>query len=329
MWQWLSRRGAGPGAAWRSLLRRRPSVGVDIGERWIKVVEVRAASATDFTVIGAAVVETPAGAVDGGQVRPEILAPALRKALLAGGIRSRHAVLVVPSHLSFLRRLAVPALNLAEFRGAVALQPERYIPFARSGAVFDLAPAPPGAEAGERWVMLGAAPRQAVADLQQVARLAGLRPVRVDLEALALHRAARAVGRALPGMGVTIVDLGHAVGRISLFDADLPVITRVLDLTREGEHYSLESLEDLFHDVRRALEFALTHSRTPPLRVLITGGKEYDTELGAAMADYLLGFLSNRLPSEFAVGPLAEAGSVVAPAQMLALGLSLTPELFT
>lgn len=299
-----------------SLFRRRTHlVGVDVGTRTITVVQAGAG----FKVEGTAEVETPPGAVQQGQVLDAaLLGSAIREALRAAKVTARAAALAVPAQYGFLRRVTFPPMPLKDLRATIDLQPERYIPLSREGSVYDVQILPGLDTEGQMTAVIAAAPRQQVADLMAASRVAGLKPVRVDLEPLALHRALMAAGEAERGASIALVDLGATGAKISLFEGDLPLITRAVEVS---------GTEDLFLDIRRSLEFSLSQSGARPSRVFVGGGAGADPYLLIALTGYLRSFLAGRLPADFQVEPLQGTALGVQPSQMLAFGLSVAPEM--
>ena len=304
-------------------------VGVDAGSQAIKVVAVKAESSARFTVEGIGSVPTPPNLFDRGQFQDvQGLGQAIREALAQGKIRHRKAALAVPAQAGFVRRIHFPRMPLKELRATIALQPERYIPFARDGAVYDLYPLPADPANPEISVIVAAAPKQAVEALMEASRLAGLVPVRIDLEPLTLFRAAVATGQASRESSTGIVDLGGSAAKISLFEGEIPVISRVVDMPAGASSDLAAATDDLFWDIRRSLEFALTQLQRPLSRVLVTGGVGGDDYLALSLAAYLRGFLANRLPGDFLVEPMRDGEGRIPLSHMLAFGLSLPPELF-
>jgi type IV pilus assembly protein PilM len=310
-----------------------PLVGIDVGSHSIKVVESRISRNGKVQVTGMATVATPPDSFRDGQVQDAAaLGRAIREALGAGSIRSRRAAVAVPAQFGFARRLQFPRMPLRELRQTIALQPERYIPLA-AGAVFDLYVLPASANQEQLSVVVAAAPRQQVLDLMQACKVAGLRPVRVDLEPLALHRSLVVSGLATEEMVVGIVDLGATSAKISLFEGPVPVVSRVVDIARPDLPDGMGFLpglqaEELFLDIRRSLEFALTQTAAAPSRIFIGGGAGADAYLLASLTAYLRGFLSHRLPGDFVVMPIHAPDFGLSPDSMLAFGLSISPELF-
>jgi type IV pilus assembly protein PilM len=309
-------------------------VGIDVGNQTICVVECRAEKGRRTKVVGAAAVPTPTGSYYEGQVLDaRLLAGGIRSALKAAGTRTRRAALAVPAQYGFLRRVTFPKMPVKELRAAIELQPERYIPFARDGSVYDINVLPGETADGQLAVVVAAAPRQNVADLLAACRLGGLKPARVDLEPLALHRALVGAGLAGADMCVAIVDLGASAAKISLFEGAVPIITRVVDMPHgtednAGQFFAGVATEDLFLDIRRSLEFALSQSGARPSRVFIGGGAGEDDYLLISLTAYLRSFLAGRLPADFLVEPVRAPQLGLAQSQMLAFGLSLSPELF-
>jgi len=308
-------------------------VGVDVGTHSIKILEVAVSSKRLTEVRKAAEAETPPGYSAGQVPDVQALGQTLRQAFRSAKIRSRRVALAVPAQVGFVRKLMVPVMPEKELRAAIDLQPDRYIPFARDGVVYDLHLLPGPAPEGQMWAVIAAAPRKCVSDLMAACKAAGLKVVRVDLEPLALYRAALATEQAAPDQGVCLVDLGSESARISLFEGGIPIISRTIDMPRssvEGvaDPFAGVATEDLFYDIRRSLEFALTKTAQPPSRVLIAGGFGNDAYVALSLTAYLRGFLAERLPAGFRVEAMQDPAQRVPLAHMLAFGLALPPELY-
>lgn len=313
------------------LFRRRPVVGIDIGDQLVRVVEVKASALSQIEILGVGELPTPPGSFSGGLMRdPARLAEAISTAISQAGIRSRQAAVAIDPQVAFLRKLRFPVMPAQELRKTIALQPGRYIPIAREAVQFDTAILPCEKDAPEMCVVVAAAPEQAVADHMEVCRLAGLKPILVDLEPLALYRAAVACQLAGPDLVVGILDIGCQQARLSLFDGDVPVASRVLLLPQEEGQPPLSGQEspELFLEIRRSLEFLLTQLGRPPVRLILTGQTTTDPYMALSLTAYLRGFMGQRLPSDFGVEPIRHPSLLLPPSHMLAFGLSLRQELF-
>lgn len=316
------------------LFRRRPPlVGIDVGTRTISVVQAAAEAkgARRVRVQAAGQVTTPPGSLVEGQVLDvKLLGEGIRTALKEAGATVRTVAVAVPAQYGFLRRVNFPKMPLKELRAAIDLQPERYIPLGREGSVYDVNILPGETADGQMTAVVAAAPRQTIEDLMAACRHAGVKPLRVDLEPLALHRELVAGGLAERAATLAMVDLGASAAKISLFDGEVPLITRVVDMPRsqvEGDFFAGVGTEELFLDIRRSLEFALAQSGVRPSRVFIAGGAGMDEFLIISLTGYLRSFLSGRLAADFQVEPLAAPNLGISQSHMLALGLSIAPEL--
>lgn len=305
-------------------------IGIDVGTCSVKLVETEAESPQRIRVRAVTeVAAAPGEMADGSLVNPQALGGAIRQALRKAGMTADRAAVAVPAQFGFIRRVSFPPMPLKELRAAVDLQPERYIPLGRESSVYDLHVLP-GAEAdGQISVVLAAAPRQTVLDLMALCRAAGLKPVRIDLEPLALYRALVGAGLTSTQADTAIVDLGASGAKISLLAGPVPVISRVVDTPRQVQGaLAGTDTEDLFVDIRRSLEFVLTQTGARPSRVFVAGGGGDDIYLLLALTGYLRSSLGGRLPADFQVAPVAAPDVGVAQSHMLAFGLSLHPELF-
>ncbi|HYF91775.1 MAG TPA: pilus assembly protein PilM [Symbiobacteriaceae bacterium] len=319
---------------WGGLFRHPLPVGIDVGSRTVSIVQAAPARrGLRWRVVGATQVPTPAGSVHEGQVVDvKLLGEAIRQALREAGIKARTAALAVPAQYGFLRRVTFPKMPLKELRATIDLQPERYIPLAREGSIYDVNILPGETADGQIAAVVGAAPRHIVADLMAACRFAHLKAQRIDLEPLALNRALIAAGLAGRNSSFAVVDLGASAAKISLFEGELPLVTRVVDMPHsevEGNFFAGVGTEDLFLDIRRSLEFALNQSDARPSRVFIGGGAGGDEFLLISLTGYLRSFLSGRLATDFQVEPLQAPDLGINQSQMLAFGLSLLPEMLT
>lgn len=310
-------------------------VGVDVGSRRIKVVEAHARSRFRVQVKGFGAADTPPGAYENGHVHdPVALGHAIRDAVRQAGIRSRSASIAVGPQVSFVRKLDFPVMPEAELRSVIQLQPDRYLPIAAGEEPqFDLfiLPHDPGAE--QMPVILAVAPRSVVVGLMKACRVAGLKPVLVDMEPLALFRAVIAVRKETPGGTFAVVDLGDYHVKLSLFEGELPVVSRVLSVqppsqAEVGTAAAADWTDDLFLDIRRSLEYGLSQTSRPLGALYLTGARGGDEYLALSLAGYLRGFMSHRLAHDFVTQPLQHAFLGLPGSHMLALGLSLRQELF-
>lgn len=144
---------------------------------------------------------------------------ALRKALAEVGVKTKHAIFVVPRGPVVLRTVQVPAgADVRELAAVVHFQITKDLPFRPEDAVIDFkilrkvsssaTAESPGEEKLE--LLVGAVQRQAILDLQQTAKAAGLKVSAIGLRSAGHARAAKmASGTAPDAKALAIVACGH------------------------------------------------------------------------------------------------------------------------
>ena len=204
-------------------------VGLDIGTASIKLVETVLPARARVRVRHLSSLPTPAGSVtEGVVIHPTRVASALKALWQRANPRTRRVALSVGGQHVMVRRLPFPKMRLPELRKILTLQLDRYIPFARDGAFWDIWPLGPGVNPAEMDILLGAAPVRQVQALLQACRQAGLQPVRVEVDAIPLVRALIGSGMIRTDSSVAVLDIGAGGSRISLTEGGIPVLTRFL-----------------------------------------------------------------------------------------------------
>lgn len=200
-------------------------IGVDVGTSAVKVVQIERRSGRPL-LKAAGVVDLPAGLMENGVCRDEKgLADLIRQALATGGASGRDAVLAMGVPGLFVREVVFPPLSAAELREAVKWDSERYVPFAPDSYYLDFAVTGQGANELEQKVLLAAAPREAIDALVAAAKGAGLRPVAIDVEPLALLRTLPMADNAM------VVDIGAEVSQATIFQGGAPVVVRPVPIS--------------------------------------------------------------------------------------------------
>ena len=168
----------------------RGRIGLDIGSTAVRAAELSAGAAP--TVIRAAQVPLPAGAVENGEVRePEAVADALRQLWQQGGFKSRQVYLGVGNQRVVVREIALPYLPEKELRQSLGFQVQEFIPMSVDEAVLDYDPIGEFEQDDRRMLrmLLVAAQRAMVDQIVSAVSAAKLEPLGLDLVPFALVRA--------------------------------------------------------------------------------------------------------------------------------------------
>ena len=199
-------------------------VGVDVSTSAVKVAEMDWIKGRPLlTHIGLA--DLPQGTVENGYCRDiDALAGALRQAVNAAGTARREVVLGIGAPGLFTREVAYPAMSMGELAQAVKWDSERLVTLAPDSYYLDFAVTGRGPDGAELKVLVVASPREIVDDLVTAAKNAGLRPVAITAEPLAVYRTLPAAENSM------LVDIGTELSKVTLFQGGSPVVTRPIPI---------------------------------------------------------------------------------------------------
>ena len=193
-------------------------IGLDIGSTAVRAVELTGGDPP--TVIKAAQVPLPAGAVENGEVKdPEVVTEALRELWERGGFKAKRVYMGVGNQRVVVREIALPYLPEKELRASLGFQVQEFIPMAVDEAVLDYDPIGEFEQDDRKMLrmLLVAAQRQMVDTVVSAATRAKLEPVGLDLVPFAM---VRSVGTTGVGMDLedegdeAVIDIGAHVTNI-------------------------------------------------------------------------------------------------------------------
>lgn len=293
-------------------------LGIDIGSKTVKIVELEKSGAS-YSLLASGVVGYSGSTVDKMSDEKEMtsFAQIIKKLCLEAKISSKEAVLSIPESLAFTRTIKFPPLTDSEIASAIKWEAEQYIPIPVNEAIIqhtilkrnDTA----GSDAGVI-VLLVAAPRLIVEKYVKVVQMAGLTPVAVETELIALSRSLAPVDKT-----VLLADLGGSSTNLAIvnrgllsFSRSLPVagdaftraVSQSLSITpQQAEEYkkayglassqlegkikgALDSIVRLVADeIKKAVNYYLTEEKGEmPTTLIISGGSSGMPELIASLS---------------------------------------------
>ena len=218
-------------------------VGVDIGAEAIKIVEV-AWNKGRPVLKNIGVITLPDSTVDNGYFTDsKIIGERIRQLIAVNGITSKDAILAVGGQTIFVREVSFPVMNTTELREAIKWDIEKYVPFASESYYFDFSIVGPGKTDMEMRVLLVAAPKEMINSVIAATKEAGLRPIAIDIEPLALYRAVN-VENSL------VIDIGAQITQMVVFQGGSPVVTRTIPLG--GRRFTTTIMQVLELDAEEA-----------------------------------------------------------------------------
>src|SRR5207244_2913474 len=241
-----------------------PVVGLDIGSNYIKVVEARLGK--DRAVVTAlGVMPTPSDAVDNNVIRdPLVLGAAIKKLLEQSGIKTKKVVSTVASQSSLVVRIIpVPKMSRAELEETMKWEVERHVPFQPNEIIRDFQPLtrPEDVpEGGQMEVLLAVAQDGFVNQHVAALRAAGLEPIAIDIQPLALSRSLLDLANGAGPTGqVAVVNLGANVSEIDIYRNGVLSFTRALPLAGNTFTRAISDLVGAPLDVAERLKKEYAH----------------------------------------------------------------------
>lgn len=208
-------------------------IGLDIGSTAVRAAEVRLGGDVP-TLIRAAQVPLPVGAVESGEIRdPAAVGEALKELWRRGGFRSRQVAMGVGNQRVVVREVALPWLPEKELRESLGFQVQEFIPIPVEEAVLDFDTLGEFEHEGRRMLklLLVAAHQAMVNTVVEAAEAGKLTPTGLDLVPFALVRAVGTMDDAFAEQvegEEALVDIGAHVTNICVHDRGITRFVRIL-----------------------------------------------------------------------------------------------------
>ncbi len=234
-------------------------VGLDIGSKTIKIVELQKAG-EGYNLVASGIVGYSGTSVEKIIDDQELasLGQVIRKLHDEAGISSKDVAISLPEPQVFTRAIKFPMLTDAEIASAVKWEAEQYIPIPVAEAVVQhtILARNEKATPPEVLILLVAAPRGVVEKYTKVIQFAGLNPVIIETELIATTRALAPSGRI-----AIIVDLGAASTDIAIAKDGLLSFSRSIPIA--GEAFTRAVSQGLGVSGAQAEEYKKTYGLEP------------------------------------------------------------------
>ncbi|HEX9722594.1 MAG TPA: type IV pilus assembly protein PilM [Candidatus Paceibacterota bacterium] len=201
------------------LTLRPKAFGVDISDLSVKMAQLK--PARDGFKLGAfAQTALAKGVVREGQIqKQDELVAALKKgvqALRRKGVKTNYIVASLPEQQAFLQIAQLPKMKKEEVTRAIRFEAENYIPYPLDTMYLDYAIIPPFHNHVDHVdVLLASLPKEAVDPYVAAFEQAGLIPVALEIESLALSRAL--MEKQVSPVPVLLIDLGAVGTNVCIF----------------------------------------------------------------------------------------------------------------
>jgi type IV pilus assembly protein PilM len=328
--------------------RTKPLIGIDIGSHAIKLVRLSLTGAA-YQLCDLALLPIPPDLVVDGVIGDlPAVQGLLRRLITLQHITDKDVALALSGHSVIVKKVQMVQMSEEELANAMPYEAEQHIPF----DVYDVntdfqilsAPETNPGRSGQMEVLLAAAKKGRVDELQQVALGASLSPAVIDVDMLALINAfelnyrAEVVGQviALVHIGASMMTVLIVKDGLSTFQRDIPLggnqytaaLQKAFGLSREdaeavklgarpGDLAQADMLavlravtEELIAEIQRSFEFYLAGAGDEPIeRLYLSGGSSRMQGLSQVLASRF------NLPAE----PLNPFRCIEIPEQLFAI----------
>jgi type IV pilus assembly protein PilM len=234
-------------------------VGLDIGTTAVRAAELSTRRGQAMLErIGQ--VELARGAVvDGEVVDPAAVAAASKTLWRRARLRTNRVILGVSNQRVVVRLVDLPWMQPQELRRSIAYQAGEYLPIPVNEAELDFSVIEEQDTGSQRLlrVLLVAAQNDMLAGHLRAATMAGLRPVGVDLNPIAMMRSLAPVSGLAEG-AEALVDVGAQVTNVVIHDGGALRFVRILLMGGEDVTAALEQVLDLDHEAAEQAKLAVS-----------------------------------------------------------------------
>lgn len=233
------------------------AIGLDIDRGAIKAVQVTYRGGA-YTLKHVGYHRLPPGTIVDGEVADDqLLAEELTEFWDAHAFGGKAVFLGLSNQKVVVRMLEFPPMSAEDLEGAIEFEAAEHIPMPPDEAVLDHVVLGPRGEPGEGdRVLVVAAQREMVKRYTDAVRAGGLRPVGVDVKALALTRSAAPSAFFEDGGAAVLLDVGGEISNLVVAEGEAPVMARFVPIGLSDFVAAVAEAADLPDDEaeRRALD---------------------------------------------------------------------------
>ncbi len=226
---------------------KRQVVGLDIGSRAIKLVQIKELKGKYFLQKFGIKPLEPEVIVDGTVMDAGRVIDAIKELIQEQGVKLKHAALSVSGHAVIVKKINLPQTPDDQMEAKVKEAAEQYIPFDINEVNLDWFILNPeeATEDGQTQmaVLLVAAKKDKVNELTEIARGAGLIPKVLDVDAFAIENMYSINYEAKPDELTALVNVGASVMNVNIVRGNVSVFTR--DIAVGGHRYAEALQRDL------------------------------------------------------------------------------------
>ena len=199
-------------------------VAIDIGSRFIKIVEVGRGEGKPILLRYGTSHVSPDAVVEGEIMDRDLLLESLEAAFVDAGIKKDRVVSSISSRSVIVKRLLMEQLSEVEARLLIESEASKHIPFELEDVSMDFQILDPDAGDGKMEVLLVAAKREVIFDHISLLRDIDVRTSVIEVDAFAIQNLHETIGT--DGSLSTLINIGSEVTNINIVRDGFPLFTR-------------------------------------------------------------------------------------------------------
>ena len=230
-------------------------IGLDIGSHTIKLVQLLGGKDQKFELKALGTIPTPQkGLASDAEADLEVMAIAIKKLVLDTRVTTKEVNASLPESQIFSRVIKMPGLTEAELGSAIKWEAEQYIPMPLAEIKMDYTVLPSSQKDQKvNEVLLVAAPLTLIKKYKKVLEMAGLTPVSLEPEIMALSRSL-VDSSSLPTL---IINLGAKTTDLAIIRKGFLTFTR--SISSGGETLAKAVASDMGLEISQAEEYKRTY----------------------------------------------------------------------
>lgn len=222
--------------------RSQTTIGLDIDRGSLKAVQL-SGKAGGYTLQHVGYHRLPPGIVVDGEVADhDLLAAEMKEFWSSHSFKGKSVILGVSNQKVVVRMVDFPRMTPEDLKTAIGYEAQDHIPMPLDEAIMDyvvLGSAGEGSDLDR--ILIVAAQKEMVSRYSSAARAAGLRPVGVDVKALALTRSVLPEDGQDEDGAVLILDIGSELTNLIVYQGGSPVLTQFVP---GGSLYFIQAVAD-------------------------------------------------------------------------------------
>jgi len=209
------------------IFKRKGMVGLDIGSRYIKAVQLNEVSEGYQLESFGITTLPPELIVDGSILDSTRVIESIKELISSSGIKAKDAAIGVSGHSSvIIKRINLPQMSEDELHESIKFESEQYIPFDIDDVNLDFQILGMQEEGNQMDVLIVAVKKDKINEYVSVVKDAGLNPLIVDVDTFALENAYDTNYEILPGENLALVNVGASMINMNILKGGVSIFTR-------------------------------------------------------------------------------------------------------